>query len=445
MRGLEVIGRLWRSRGPQKGVLVLGGVVVLLVVLVGWFLFASGDDDEIEAVTAPPGTDVPATTAAPATTSTTVATTTTLSPEEQREQEVIAAYEAAVEVAIAAAEHPVDPEHPGLEDHYTGGAFNDRIVNLENMLFNGWAVRLPDETVFDFQVTAVRVDGDEDGDEANLDVCWMTDEETYWVDTGEPVRWDGDGWILSNFGSQQNLMRVFTSLTELTGDKKYLNAAAEATQYMFDHHSDKNGLLYWGGHQFVDLETMDHQFEGRPHELKSNFPYYDFMWEVDPVATRRLLRAIWNAHVLDWSVLDLNRHADYNGEMGRLWDHEFAAPEPFFEGIGLTFINFGTDMIQAAMALYFLDGDEGARLWGNRLFEQYVRARHPETGDHSFREFTIWNNIAYGLRGVPETFFIGRDGRVAYRHIGPVTEEILVTQVEALLAASSSGPEAEDL
>jgi len=200
------------------------------------------------------------------------------------------------------------------------------------------------------------------------------------VDTGEPVRWDGDGWILSNFGSQQNLMRVLTSLSELTGEEKYRQAAVEATQYMFDHHSDNNGLLYWGGHQFVDLETMTHHFEGRPHELKNNFPHYDFLWDVDPEATRRMLRAMWNAHVLDWGKLDLNRHADFNGEMGRLWDHEFEQPEPFYEGRGLTFINFGTDMLQAAMSLYFLDGDEGARLWGNRLFEQYVRARHPDTG-----------------------------------------------------------------
>lgn len=200
------------------------------------------------------------------------------------------------------------------------------------------------------------------------------------VDTGEPVRWDGDGWVLSNFGSQQNFLRVLTSLSNLTGEEKYREAAAEATQYMFEHHTDDNGLLYWGGHQFVDLETMTPHFEGRPHELKNNFPYYDFLWEVDPGATRQMLRAMWNAHVLDWGKLDLNRHADFNGEMGRLWDHEFEQPEPFFEGRGLTFINFGTDMLQAAMSLYFLDGDDGARLWGNRLYEQYVRARHPDTG-----------------------------------------------------------------
>lgn len=40
--------------------------------------------------------------------------------------------------------------------------------------------------------------------------------------------------------------------------------------------------------------------------------------------------------------------------------------------------------------------------------------------------------IDYGLYGVPETFFIDRDGRVAYKQVGPVTESQLVAQIEAL-------------
>jgi len=33
--------------------------------------------------------------------------------------------------------------------------------------------------------------------------------------------------------------------------------------------------------------------------------------------------------------------------------------------------------------------------------------------------------IAYGVHGVPETFFLDRTGRVIYRHVGPLTEESL--------------------
>ncbi|HXY29168.1 MAG TPA: redoxin domain-containing protein [Gemmatimonadaceae bacterium] len=41
--------------------------------------------------------------------------------------------------------------------------------------------------------------------------------------------------------------------------------------------------------------------------------------------------------------------------------------------------------------------------------------------------------IDYGLYGVPETFFIGRDGRVAYKQVGPVTEIFLVGKIRDLL------------
>jgi cytochrome c biogenesis protein CcmG, thiol:disulfide interchange protein DsbE len=40
--------------------------------------------------------------------------------------------------------------------------------------------------------------------------------------------------------------------------------------------------------------------------------------------------------------------------------------------------------------------------------------------------------IDYGLYGVPETFFIDRTGRVAYKYVGPVTPDLLRTQIERL-------------
>lgn len=49
--------------------------------------------------------------------------------------------------------------------------------------------------------------------------------------------------------------------------------------------------------------------------------------------------------------------------------------------------------------------------------------------------------IDYGLYGVPETFFIGRDGRVAYKHVGPVTATVLAWKLDSLLAQPApSGP-----
>ena len=37
---------------------------------------------------------------------------------------------------------------------------------------------------------------------------------------------------------------------------------------------------------------------------------------------------------------------------------------------------------------------------------------------------------------MPETFFIGPDGRVAYKHVGPVTDDVLRVHIDSLLAAA---------
>jgi cytochrome c biogenesis protein CcmG/thiol:disulfide interchange protein DsbE len=42
-------------------------------------------------------------------------------------------------------------------------------------------------------------------------------------------------------------------------------------------------------------------------------------------------------------------------------------------------------------------------------------------------------SIDYGVYGVPETFFVDRHGRIAYKHVGALTPGLLEAQVQALL------------
>ena len=66
--------------------------------------------------------------------------------------------------------------------------------------------------------------------------------------------------------------------------------------------------------------------------------------------------------------------------------------------------------------LNYKDQPDDAAQWLNSLGDPYTR-----TGaDISGRVAIDW-----GVYGVPETFVIGADGRVAYKHIGPVNEEAL--------------------
>ena len=73
----------------------------------------------------------------------------------------------------------------------------------------------------------------------------------------KPAIWkkDGQSWVLSNFASQQPLIRVLDGLSALTQDPRYRRAAADATEYVLRNLQSDNGLLYWGGHLAWDLQT----------------------------------------------------------------------------------------------------------------------------------------------------------------------------------------------
>ena len=49
--------------------------------------------------------------------------------------------------------------------------------------------------------------------------------------------------------------------------------------------------------------------------------------------------------------------------------------------------------------------------------------------------------IEWGVYGVPETFIVGRDGKIAYKLVGPITEDnmnsVLKPQIDKALAAAS--------
>jgi cytochrome c biogenesis protein CcmG, thiol:disulfide interchange protein DsbE len=45
-------------------------------------------------------------------------------------------------------------------------------------------------------------------------------------------------------------------------------------------------------------------------------------------------------------------------------------------------------------------------------------------------------SIDYGVYGVPETMFIDRQGRIAYKHVGALSPEMLEEQIKALLKGS---------
>jgi cytochrome c biogenesis protein CcmG, thiol:disulfide interchange protein DsbE len=51
--------------------------------------------------------------------------------------------------------------------------------------------------------------------------------------------------------------------------------------------------------------------------------------------------------------------------------------------------------------------------------------------------------ISYGLYGVPETFIIDPGGRIAYKHLGPISERVLRSWIDSLLPGPVSADQAD--
>jgi len=206
------------------------------------------------------------------------------------------------------------------------------------------------------------------------------------IKTLEPVKWKcrGETWVLSNFASQQPLLRTLDGLTALTGRNKYRQVAEQATGYALQNLTSPNGLLYWGGHLAWDLEKEKPVGQyADVHELKSHQPYYRIMWRVNASATRKLMESIWAGHILDWSRLDYNRHASVKKPITRNWNHQFKAniKVPFpIQSNNLSFVNVTPPLMHTSTMLSILDKDTDALTWTRRLAYRWQQGKDPQTG-----------------------------------------------------------------
>jgi cytochrome c biogenesis protein CcmG, thiol:disulfide interchange protein DsbE len=68
------------------------------------------------------------------------------------------------------------------------------------------------------------------------------------------------------------------------------------------------------------------------------------------------------------------------------------------------------------VGINYKDAPDNARRFLNRYGNPFAATGRDETGRTS---------IDWGVYGVPETFLVGRDGRISYKLIGPITAENL--------------------
>ncbi len=85
---------------------------------------------------------------------------------------------------------------------------------------------------------------------------------------------------------------------------------------------------------------------------------------------------------------------------------------------------YGEDSVRV-VGIVYQDSPENARRFMRQLGGDWTSLLDPATR----------TAIDFGVYGVPETYFLDPDGRVAYKHTGPVTWELVSGKVDSLLAA----------
>jgi pectate lyase len=224
------------------------------------------------------------------------------------------------------------------------------------------------------------------------------------IHTHEPVKWinkNGEKWILSNFASQQTLLRTLNGLSKTTGDPKYRDAAKQAIRYVFGNLRAPNGLIYWGYLAAYNAQADKVFTQKNHHTLKIDYPYYELMWQTDPNSTKEFIEAYWSAHVVDWSNLDINRIALFSDSLEEPWDHEYEGGPTFFKSKiswAHGFLTTGTSLAHAGTTLYKLSRQKQPLVWSQRLIKRFVDTRHPKTGIAAYQYNHPGNQLGEDLK-----------------------------------------------
>ncbi len=79
----------------------------------------------------------------------------------------------------------------------------------------------------------------------------------------------------------------------------------------------------------------------------------------------------------------------------------------------------------------YKDDPASARRFLGRYGNPYARVGADRSGRTA---------IDFGVYGVPETFVISGDGKIAFRHVGPLTEEAIATKILPLMRREAGKP-----
>jgi hypothetical protein len=127
----------------------------------------------------------------------------------------------------------------------------------------------------------------------------------------------GIGWVsLTGVNPQldQNLLRIFYALTEVTGDSRYAKAADEELKWFLENtQSPVTGLLPWGEH--LSWEVMSDKVisggEDPVHEFARPWMLWDRCYELAPEPCKRFALGLWEHQIANHKTGGFDRHAPY--------------------------------------------------------------------------------------------------------------------------------------
>ena len=127
----------------------------------------------------------------------------------------------------------------------------------------------------------------------------------------------GRAWVEMNGANpmlDQNLLRVFYTLSEITGDTRYAKTADEEITWFFKNtQSPKTGLLPWGEHLSWDV-ILDVPISGGDemvHEYARPWVLWDRCFTLVPVASRKFALGLWEHQIANHKTGGFDRHAPY--------------------------------------------------------------------------------------------------------------------------------------
>lgn len=187
----------------------------------------------------------------------------------------------------------------------------------------------------------------------------------------------------SNFYHDVETIKVFETLSQLTGDSKYSDAAqAYAEDFLKNTQNPYTGLLGWGEHLYynfyadsVMVGDLEEPRDDIYHEFLAETPPWPYLWEVDTSAVRKAIDGVrYHFRSTVTQSFLFNRHAHWDKVDGR----EYRGLAQYQDG-GQPWIKHSGLQCYSFTFLYAKTGDPLWKRWVQGTADLYWRYRHPET------------------------------------------------------------------